>query len=139
MKLIIIVLSVFTLTNCTKARDNRKLLCNDFKIGKFQLINNQSKRKYLIERTKDFQIEQTFDLITNQKIKKDRYYKISWKNDCEYNLIVDTSKGEHDEFDTYINSIGGYNCLIAKIENKCAIVQTKVENEISESSICKIE
>ncbi|SEW25241.1 hypothetical protein SAMN05421841_1842 [Chryseobacterium wanjuense] len=138
MKIVIIFLASFVFINCEKAIGNKRLNCIDFKIGKFQLINKDSKKKYLIERTKDFQIEQTFDLSTNKKIRKDRYYKIFWINDCEYSLILDTSKSEHDQIDLYINSKGGYKCSIKKIDNNCATVQTNVEGDNFISKVCKI-
>ncbi|MDR6405855.1 MULTISPECIES: hypothetical protein [Chryseobacterium] len=135
MKIIIIFFQLLFLFICEKAIDKR-LSCKDFKIGKFQLISKDTKRKYLIKRTKDFQIEQTFDLTTNKKIKKDRYYKITWKNDCEYSLLLDTSKSEYDEIDLYVNSVGGYKCLIRSVENNCATVETNVEEDHFNSKIC---
>ncbi|WP_227550169.1 hypothetical protein, partial [Sphingobacterium paramultivorum] len=100
--------------------------------------NKSSNMKYLLLRTKDFQIEQTFDLKTNRKTKKDRYYKISWKNDCEYNLMIDISKNGINENDTYLNSKGGLKCSIKKIENNCATVDTYFDGDVLSSKICKL-
>lgn len=137
MKLIIMLFTVFIFFNCEKKLTNDKLSCKDFKIGRFLLINKETNKKYLIKRTKDYQTEQTFDIVTNRKIKKDRYYKISWKNDCEYVLILDTSKSQYDETDLYINSVGGYLCLIKNITDNCAILETRVESEVFTSKIYK--
>jgi hypothetical protein len=136
-KIIPIFFMAFVFTNCTRAGD-KKLTCTDFKIGKFQLINKEAKTKYLIQRTADSQIEQTYDLVTNKKIMKARYYKISWKNDCEYTLILDTLKSQYDQTDIYINSIGGYNCSIKSITDDCAMIETKVESEVLTSQVCKL-
>jgi hypothetical protein len=133
-------LTAFLLINCEKANGSKKLLCADFKTGEYQLVNNDSRKKFLLERTSHLQIEQTYDLTTGDRIKKDRYYKISWKNDCEYNLILDTTRSQYDEIDLYINSKGGYKCLIKKIDNNCSTVETSVEGEDSQiSKICKIQ
>lgn len=138
MKLITILFTAFTLFNCKEKTTDRKLSCTDFKTGTFELVNKTTNRKYLIERTKDLQIEQTYDLAMNKKIKKDRYYKITWKNDCEYNLQLDTVKSEPDEFDIFVNSNGGYNCSIKQINGNCAITESRLEGEAYSSEICKI-
>lgn len=83
MKYTTILFTAFAFITCEKKTDDAKLSCKDFKIGKFQLSNKDSNKKYVLERTKDFQIEKTFNLSTNRKLKEDRYYKIFWKNDCE--------------------------------------------------------
>lgn len=128
----------FLFISCEKVIDHKKIPCKDFKIGKFEIYNKNSNKKYLLERTKDFQVEKTVDLSTNTKSSNDRYYKISWKNDCEYNLILDTTRSQYDTIDLYINSKGGYHCLIKSIEGNCAIVETKVDGEDTFiSKICK--
>lgn len=128
----------FLFISCEKVIDHKKIPCKDFKIGKFEIYNKNSNKKYLLERTKDFQVEKTLNLTTNTKSSNDRYYKISWKNDCEYNLILDTTRSQYDTIDLYINSKGGYHCLIKSIEGNCAIVETKVDGEDTFiSKICK--
>ena len=73
------------------------------------------------------------------KIQKDRCYKILWKNDCQFLLLLDLSKSQHDETDKYINSHCGYLCTIKKIAGRCAIIETQFEGEIFASEICKIK
>jgi hypothetical protein len=107
-------------------------------VGKFEIHNKDSKKRYLLERTNDVQIEKTLNLSTNTKSNEDRYYKIYWKSDCEYNLILDTARSQYDTIDLYINSKGGYQCLIKSIEGNCAIIETKVDGEDTFiSKICK--
>ncbi|RLJ30670.1 hypothetical protein CLU97_0040 [Chryseobacterium sp. 7] len=136
MKLSILLPLVLSLLTNPKETKSRKVLCTDFKNGKFVLLNKKTNKKYLIQRAKDFQKEEIFDLSTNKKIKKDRYYKIFWKNDCQF-LLLDLSKSQHDETDKYINSHGGYLCTIKKIEGKCAIIETQFEGDVFASEICK--
>ncbi|MDQ1162551.1 hypothetical protein QE422_002919 [Chryseobacterium sp. SORGH_AS 447] len=139
MKIITILSTTFILLNCKKTETKKDMQSTDFKIGKFQLINKNSNRKYLLQRTADFQIEQTFDLDTGKKLKKDRYYKIFWKDDNQYTLILDTTKSQYNEIDLYVNSVGGYKCTINDIEDNCSIVETSVKGEGSVTSeICKI-
>jgi len=93
-----------------------------------------------LQRTADFQIEQTFDLDTGKKLKKDRHYKIFWKDDSQYTLILDTTKCQYNEIDLYMNSVGGYKCTINNFEDNCSIVETSVQGESSFiSEICKIK
>lgn len=137
MKYIIIFIPFITI-NCVKENYHKKLSCKDFNIGKFEIHNKDTNKRYLLERTNDFQIENTLNLSTNTKSKEDRYYKIYWKSDCEYNLILDTARSQYDTIDLYINSKGGYQCLIKNIEGNCAIVETKVDGEDTFiSKICK--
>lgn len=112
MKNIFALIAALTVINCTSKTDKVKLACKDFKVGKFELINKESNRRYVILRENDYQVEQTFDLVTNQKLNNERYYKISWKNDCEYNLTLDTLKSQYDEFDVYSVSKGGIDNYI---------------------------
>ncbi|SFB69459.1 hypothetical protein SAMN05421876_101139 [Kaistella jeonii] len=122
-----------------KIESENDLKCIDFHKGKFYLINKDTNRKYFISRKIDFQSEKTFNLKTGKKFSGIKNYKIKWKNDCEYTLIIDTSKKNIDETDLYINSNGGLNCKIVKIEGNCASVITSFENSTIESKICKYE
>jgi len=139
MKLLILFSLILSLLAIPKEIGSRKVSCTDFKNGKFVLINKKTNKKYLIQRTKDFQKEEIFDLSTNKKIQKDRYYKILWKNDCQFFLLLDLSKSQHDKTDKYINSHGGYLCTIKKIEGKCAIIETQFEGEVFASEVCKTQ
>ncbi|WP_426480165.1 hypothetical protein [Chryseobacterium sp. R2ACT005] len=139
MKLLIMFPFVLSLLVNPKEIVSGKLSCRDFKNGKFILINKKTNKKYLIEKSKDFQKEEVFDLSTNLKIQKDRYYKILWKNDCQFVLLLDLAKSQHDETDKYINIHGGYLCTIKKIEGKCAVIDTQFEGEIFASEICKTQ
>jgi hypothetical protein len=118
-------------------KPKQSLTCRDFKFGKFELKNINDNRKYIITRNQNFQIEEVYNLATNEKIKNDRYYIITWKNDCEYQLKMDTLKSEYDNFDLQVNSLGGLKNRILKIEGKCAEIETSLENQTSISKICR--
>ncbi|UTX49578.1 hypothetical protein [Chryseobacterium sp. MA9] len=139
MKLIFIVFACFFVNDNAKIIDMEHSTCSDFKSGKFELLNKKTNKRYLIQRSNDFQVEETFDLSTNKKISKDRYYKILWKSNCQYILLLDLTKSQHDETDKYINSHGGYLCTIKKIEGKCAIIETQFEGDVFASEICKTQ
>lgn len=119
--------------------NNGNLTCSDFKTGKFELVNSETNRKYIIQRNSEFQTEDTYDLKSGKKISGPKFYKIKWIKDCEYNLLVDTIKSKYDSTDVYINSKGGLNSKILKIENECATVNTIFEEMNVESKICKIK
>ena len=119
--------------------NDSNLNCSDFKIGKFELVNTENNRKYIIERNAEFQTEDTYDLKSGEKISGPKFYKIKWLKDCEYNLLIDTTKSKYDQTDLYINSKGGLNSKILKIENNCAKVITRFEDMKAEVKICKIK
>jgi len=119
--------------------NSNNLKCSDFKTGKFELVNSETNRKYIIERNSEFQTEETYNLKSGKKISGPRFYKIKWKSDCEYNLLIDTIKSKYDETDLYINSKGGLNNKILKIENNCATVVTYFEEMNIEARVYKIQ
>lgn len=119
--------------------NNSNLTCSDFKVGKFELVNTETNRKYVIERNAEFQTEDTYDLKSGEKISGPKFYKIKWLSDCEYNLIIDTAKSKYDETDLYINSKGGLKTKIVKIENDCSTVITSFEDMKAEAKIYKIK
>lgn len=139
MKLIFIVFASFFVCDNSKIIGTEYSTCSDFKSGKFELLNKKTNKRYLIQRSNDFQVEETFDLFTNKKISKDRYYKLLWKSNCQYILLLDLTKSQHDETDKYINSHGGYLCTIKKIEGKCAIIETHFEGDVFASEVCKVQ
>lgn len=139
MKFLILFSFVLSLLANSEEIVSRELSCRDFKNGKFVLINKKTNKRYLIEKSKDLQKEEVFDLSTNKKIQKDRYYKILWKSDCQFILLLDLAKSQHDETDKYINSHGGYLCTIKKIEGKCAIIETQFEGDVFASEVCKAQ
>ncbi|GEJ48145.1 hypothetical protein [Chryseobacterium sp. ON_d1] len=139
MKFLILFPVVLSLLANSEEIVSRELSCRDFTNGKFVLINKKTNKRYLIEKSKDLQKEEVFDLSTNKKIQKDRYYKILWKSDCQYILLLDLVKSQYDETDKYINSHGGYLCTIKKIEGKCAIIETQFEGEVFASEVCKTQ
>lgn len=117
---------------------SQNLSCKDFRTGQFELRNKESNKRYVILRGKDFQLEQTFDLTTNKKIKKDTSYKIKWRTDCDYNLLIDDRKNVMDDFNKYTNAKGGLNCSVKKIDGKCFLIETKFEGDAYTSKICKV-
>jgi hypothetical protein len=117
--------------------NNGNLTCSDFKTGKFELVNSETNRKYIIQRNSEFQTEDTYDLKSGKKISGPKFYKIKWIKDCEYNLLIDTTKSKYDETDLYINSKGGLNTTILKIENNCANLITRFEEMEIKAKVCK--
>jgi len=47
--------------------NNGNLTCSDFKTGKFELVNSETNRKYIIQRNSEFQTEDTYDLKSGKK------------------------------------------------------------------------
>lgn len=139
MKAIIIFSTYLISIYSIKIENHKETRCSDFKTGKFELVNKKTNRKYIIQRSKNNQKEEVFDLTTGKKIIEDKFYKILWKNDCQYTLHLNLTKGEHDETDQYINSHGGYNCTIKKINDKCANVETEFQGDVLTSEMCKIQ
>jgi len=139
MKLIFIIFAYFFVNNNAKKIDREYSTCSDFKSGKFELLNKKTNKRYLIQRSNNLQVEETFDLSTNRKIQKDRYYKILWRSNCQFTLLLDLAKSQHDETDKYINTHGGYLCTIKRIKGKCAVIETQFEGEVFASEICKTQ
>ncbi|HTO17302.1 MAG TPA: hypothetical protein VLZ83_16170 [Edaphocola sp.] len=139
MKTTFLILSALLFFAKDKKGNIKELNCNNFKFGKFELINSEENLKYIIERNDEFQTETTYNLKNGKKIKDQKVLKIKWINNCEYNLLLDTAKGTYDNTDLYINSIGGMNTKIIKIENNCFNVITTVEDIAFEARMCKIE
>lgn len=119
-------------------KNENDIRCEDFHIGKFELINTTTNRKYILTREKNSQSEETFDLKTSRAIGDKRFYNLKWINDCEYILLIDTLKSKFDETDIYINSNGGLKCRIAEIKNNSATIITSFENNSVKSVISKI-
>ncbi|MBC7523642.1 MAG: hypothetical protein H7239_04300 [Flavobacterium sp.] len=135
----IFFLSIFLLFSKNENCSKNSLKCSDFKSGKFELVNSKSKRKYIIKRNSEFQTEDTYALESGKKISGPKIFKIRWINDCEYNLMIDTIKNKCDETDLYMNSKGGLNVKIIKVENNCATLITSLEDMKVESKLCKIK
>lgn len=136
MKNIILCFVIFI--SLVSFKNESDLKCEDFHIGKFELVNKSDNRKYILERKQNSQSEETFDLKTGEKIDSKRVYNLKWINDCEYILLIDTLKSKFDEVDIYINSNGGLKCKIVKIKNNSATITTTFENNSVESVISKI-
>ena len=117
-----------------------QLQCKDFKIGKFELIDQENNVKYIIHRGKRTQTEKQVNIASGEQIKETVYYKLKWKNDCEFNLMVDTNLSKFDDFDLFINEKGGLNMKIIKTQGKCVTIETSLDNKNPrESTSCKIE
>ena len=119
--------------------NNGNLKCDDFKTGTFEFISTKNDIKYIIERNSEFQTEESYNLKSGEKISGPDFYKIKWTKDCEYNLTIDTVKSKYDDTDLYMNSKGGINIKIIKIENNCATIMTSFEGVEVESKVYKIK
>lgn len=131
----LVVVSVWILHTTPR---KRMLDCNDFKEGKFEIINPKVNRKYIIDRKENFQTEEVYDLEQDTLVRT-RYFKINWSSNCEYAIFTDTIKSKFDERDVYRNSIGGVKVKILSIDNNCATFSTTIEEHILYGEICKIE
>lgn len=132
------LLFLIILTSITNQKRS-EINCSDFKIGEFELVNVEFNQKYIIKRERDSQTEQTYNLETGEKIGNDKFFKIKWVSECEYNLLIDTIRSKYDETDLFINSKGGLSSKILKIENNCASIITSLENKKLEGKLCKIK
>ncbi len=125
--------------NFSKIEDHdSKLECVDFHNGKFELINEEQNKKYIIEREGNFQTEETYNLESGKKISK-RYFKLKWLSECECNLLIDPVKNKLDEVDIMINAKGGVTCTVLSIENNCATIRSSVGDFEVQAKICKIQ
>ncbi|MCD9854365.1 hypothetical protein LUD75_06595 [Epilithonimonas sp. JDS] len=132
------IILCFILLSFLGFKSKNNLKCEDFHIGKFELINKTDNRKYILQRQKTFQSEETFDLKTGKKIGDKRFYNLKWMNDCEYILLIDTLKSKFDEDDIYINSNGGLRCRINEIKSNSATIITSFHDNSVKSVISKI-
>ena len=130
----------FLLLFACKNKDENQLKCKDFRLGKYELLSPENNLKYIIQRSENMQSETQFNLETGEQIKATVYFKLKWKNDCEFNLMVDTVKNKYDEFDLFLNQSGGLDMKIIKTQGKCVTIETNLNNENPVESVsCKIE
>ena len=82
MKLIrisFILLGILIYFSCNLTKEKE---CGDFKTGEFYLHSEINGNNYIIKRKDSLQIE------TEKETGNITEWKISWLNDCEYNLIL---------------------------------------------------
>ena len=133
-----LALTALLFTSCKTQIQNQQLTCNDFKDGTFEFYDKELNKKYVLIRNNDSQIEQVYDLTTNNlDPESNRIMKISWLNDCEYKAILDTTKSKYDELDLLMISKGGLKNKIISIEKKCALTESSIENFTKTFRICK--
>lgn len=127
------------MVNCTS--QNRQLECKYFKNGTFEFSDSILNEKYVLIRKNNAQIEQVIDLNTNElkqrKNGNNRVMKIIWSNDCEYKVMVDTTKSKYDNLDLWMISQGGLNNKIIKIEKNCATIESSIGDFKTHLIICK--
>ena len=135
------VIYLFLLSNLFDSCSNEKnsLICNDFKSGVFESINQKTNLKFVIKREENSQDEYATNLKTNEVVVANKTSKIKWINDCDYVLFVDTNKNKTNEHEHYINSKGGLKNKILKIENNCATVETTFESNKLVLKYCKVK
>lgn len=135
MKTLILISSFFVVFH----KGDKNLQCSDFKKGKFELIDLNSNTKSIIKRKGDLQTEEMYDMSSGEKISKTGYFKITWTNECEYNLMIDTIKNEINEVERYINSKGGVDTKITNINGKCAQITYSAGGQYFSAELCKIK
>lgn len=89
MKLLLIMILAF---GVSLAKSGSDLKCKGFKTGKFTLTDKTIAGKYIIERNDSLQIE--IDLNKGDTSK----YKVTWVNDCEYQLHILEGRDEIMDF-----------------------------------------
>lgn len=120
---------------------SQKLNCQDFRTGKFELIDEINQHKHVYERFENFQTEETFDMKTGAIVEEKGYYILKWINDCEYNLKLDVTKTKGDDIALSVNARGGVNSRIVFIDGSCAIIALTIADERIENvyGMCKID
>ena len=120
---------------------SQKLNCQDFRKGKFVLVDEINQQKHIYERFENFQTEQIFDMKTGNAIEEKGYFILTWLNDCEYNLKMDTTKTKADDVSLSVNARGGVNSRIVYTDESCAIIAVTIADEKIETAygICKID
>ncbi|WP_338840737.1 hypothetical protein [Flavobacterium ginsenosidimutans] len=120
---------------------SQKLNCQDFRTGKFELIDEINQQKYIYERFENFQTEETFDMKTGKVFEEKGYYILTWINDCEYNLKLDTTKTKGDDIALAVNARGGVNSRIVFVDGSCAVIAVTIADEKIETAygMCKID
>ncbi len=123
---------------CVSSREEG-LMCQDFKIGTFELKSKEYNLKYIIERNNTHQIETMYDLKTNQQLLKPAYFLIEWKSDCEYQLQLDTKKTKPEEIGLKAGDVEILQNKIVKISGKCSEVETStiINEDQIKTTICK--
>ncbi len=117
---------------------SQTLKCEDFKTGKFELIDQPNNVKYIIERFNDFQTEEGVDLKTGNVVSEKGFFKLKWIDNCSFNLLIDTNKTAAKDFELKANEDGGVTTKIIEINGNCAIINCIIRNDILRYEICKI-
>lgn len=119
----------------------QKLNCENFKMGKFVLIDEENQHKHVYERFENYQTEQIFDIKTGKEIEEKGFFNLTWLSDCEYNLKMDTTKTKANDIALSVNSRGGVNSRIVFVEDNCAVIAVTIADEKIETAhgICKID
>lgn len=135
------IITTFLLLFSTVNIYSQKLNCQDFRTGKFELIDEINQQKYIYERFENFQTEETFDMKTGKVVAEKGYYILTWINDCEYNLKLDTAKTKGSDVALAVNARGGVNSRIVYVDESCAIIAVTIADEKIETAygMCKIE
>lgn len=115
------------------------LKCENFKTGKFELIDEKNNIKYILERFKDYQTEEGFDLETGKVVLEKAFLKLKWIDKCSYNLLLDTDKTEAKEHELEANAMGGVTSKIVEINGNCATIVCVLGDDEIKYKICKIK
>lgn len=79
MRVLLIFLTTAFLLSCS---GKQKVPCSKFHNGSFRIRSANSVAGFVIERTDSIQIE------TNDRSGVVRKYRVNWKNECEYTLLL---------------------------------------------------
>ena len=118
---------------------NSELNCAKFKTGKFELQNDETGLYFIITRTDNHQVEETYSLDRTKKLKDDAFFYVEWVDDCTYLLFLDRETNEGDEWDSYVDAKGGLKTEIIETNNNCYLAETTFEDFLIQSVLCKME
>lgn len=117
---------------------SQALKCEDFKTGKFEIIDQPNNIKYIIERFDDFQTEESVDLKTGNVVSEKGFFYLKWIDNCSFNLLIDTKKTEAKDFELKANEDGGVTTKIIEINGNCATIDCLIRDNVYRFEICKI-
>lgn len=133
IKLSFLVVLVGAFVNAQELPD-----CSRFKNGVFEFENSESGLKFIITRQGNFQKEETFSLESQQKVMEDSFFIVKWNNECEYTLLLDTTRHQPDEYDEHIDSNGGILNRITQTNELCFTVETSFQDFRMQEEMCEL-
>ena len=152
-----LLIASFLIISCK----SQKLICTDFKIGKFYIPTTEELKKMSIiinDSIRDFKIELNSTVNKTVIVRKEKsqiewtngigngipkYEIIEWIDECTYRLTYDWSMAALDETEKWTNENNGIIVSKRKIEGKCmfynATMTTNDGQKISQEGTIRVE